>query len=64
MKEVIRVEPEKRISKAGKEYTMYHVLLADGTEATSLTKFKVGDWVQPWYDHEWQTTKLKRIDKR
>lgn len=51
----------ERHNKAGKP--VYTIILDDGSEGTSMTKFKVGDKAKYIFDEKWQCAKIIRLDK-
>jgi hypothetical protein len=55
IKTVISCEPY-RLTK--KKQTVYEVVLDDGSEGTSMTKFEVGDKAKYIFDERWGVPKV------
>ena len=55
-RKVIRVE----VAGKPKGKVLYEVTLSDGTVATTLEKFEVGDLATAWFDDKWHKIKLVR----
>ncbi len=43
-----------------KGFTITHALLSDGTEASGVGEFKVGDHVMYWFEEKYNKIKMKR----
>lgn len=55
MRKVISI----RLVGRAKDKPVYEVTLDDGTVATSLREYSIGELAQGWYDHKYQKVKLK-----
>lgn len=52
---------EQRTDKAGKSYYRTHALVDSGEECVGYGKdFKVGDLVEVFFDHKYNTIKMRR----
>lgn len=47
--------------KGDKNYSITHVVLEDGEEATGWGAFEVGDKVMRWYDPQHDKVKVKKL---
>ncbi len=54
---------ESKTSYKGKAYIVYHYRLDDGSEVTSLQKFREGDRVEVWFDDAWGIPKMRLYDE-
>ncbi len=55
--EIVGVELKK---KGDDNYSITHVILDDGEEATGFGEFKVGERVQRFYDDRYDKVKIKK----
>lgn len=58
-----QIRGERKTSFKGKTYIVFHYLLDDGSEVTSLQKFNAGDRVEVWFDDAWGIPKMKLYDE-
>lgn len=60
IKKVISVE--KRKSKTGRGvFYISKVMLGDGSEASGIGLYNVGEEVKSWFDHEWGKSKVGKL---
>lgn len=60
MRKIIKVRVQKMKSRAGSEYTLSTVVLDDGSEATGVGEFKVGEEVRSWFDEKYNRIKIAK----